>query len=1545
MVMKEHFLREVKIGDVVELMIGSKEMTGQVIALDLETVRVRRENGKESVLSLDSITYYEVSEVSESLQKEKDDKSPQDVFSILKERGNTFFENIIAPVIRSYMDVARSSGSDDLNAIANSLYYAMEKNHESSPADYKIQENIKKLKRLIPGYKTAANMLGALYYHCKSDRLALDAYKQGDDNKSAFAVAQSINSVESMEHFACHHLIDDANLNAYILKWLVERMIETDDFSVISKINADVIETYKVSECLAVVKASLIANNVAYDSSLDSEETRESLRELLRIFSAEIVVSGKRMLKYFSEVVAPVVKLPKPKKVYIPKPVYISKPRTENPTFMAAKRAREKKDFERAEKLFVEAIRKSERPDAAAAELVNLMFQEHDFEKAATYLGQYGKYMREAVYKNLQIQLARLNPSYEFSQSEQAEVEQDYFLIAQKADLDEKNLQKAITYYKKAIDAGQRLSGSVPNLVSIYTRLEMYDEALALLDGIGKKHMGKTKYLNLRLTVFSAAKDGKHKDEINETYRQVISLEISAEKRVNLRIAQAYLMISIEEYEYAIKLFEQCQNKMLHEGYIAPDKAQQQKVNTLFGFSKAYSKLGNKDKAIEYAEEVLKIQPENELAKNVVSGQVNEDMKYVGDSIGVSKISGYIQQKIEKLSLETELKNKTLIKEGEFIGTPEEAENIINGIFLQVRSSVNDEIQSNNYFAIAKLIRQILDRDEEVKQTTLLNERNYQLQVAIGSYFYGEYKLYRTELTHNFDAARYCFFESIQMFRDSQKLHKCWAASTLRYIETYFYSTAGIKEGAKVYYLFRNYEKEYKDRIKKAMQRDICSSVEEFVVGMLEMLTYNSKIKEFMLESIFNSAVEGRILDVLGRIGDVDIPDSIDFDQFKEIWESSAKKYYSKRENFLRVIEETIESVFVVGQLQDNISKFDGSEFQSYLTQTDREYMEALRRIFTALLRYNEESEFDYKADTLGNADDIRKRLEEKIGDNPTYISFEKLRTMLSRLQAKIFRESAQLYGNSEPEITVKLAGECSVDESQMIVRAPIAFTNKNNVQNADNVSITISGDGVTVLNDEQRSRWLLVGGKSLEKLIEFRVTPEIIKSQAFSVNIEIQYQYKKNMTEIEDKNIEQQLPINLYSDSVFELIENKFEPYRDGGVVEDMSMFYGRGKEIEEIIRQISDKSGNILRGRCLALYGQTRTGKSSLLYHLERQLRAINEEENVIINVGSIGEQGLSGSNITDFLYTLLDVLDWEIRSKHPKLKDILIQNDIEIDAQRLLDDPENSQLYFNDVFRKINRCLEDGGHRYNIIVMIDEFTYIYDWIRRGIMTDRIMKFWKAFIQNNDVFAIIVGQDHMMKFVRESQFTNDFGSTDLRKVTYLPEEDAKKLMYEPIMFVTKEGEKVNRYQKGALDRLYELTAGSAFLIMKLCAGLVTYLNETRTVYVTRAHVNEYLKQNLSSFDEARFFEPQYDDKSNVISDEANEENKRILHKIAQLSNKKEWTQLSNVAKTDEERKIIDSLEQRDVIIVSNRDSCKIKVALYKEWIISKYGLENKNG
>ena len=1206
---------------------------------------------------------------------------------------------------------------------------------------------------------------------------------------------------------------------------------------------------------------------------------------------------------------------------------------------------------------YIEAIKNNYNHVEATIELVEYCLFKYKQCDAAKYLVQYGfQYMTEDYFNTYKNHLIEKYENFEYKildyeNREKLKGEQvtNYYELAQEANKN-KDLQQCINYYKEAIDQKQMMVSVVPNLVQVYTRLQMYDDALELLDEYGEKYMDKKNYLNLRISVLGAAKDKKYEQDIRNTYRDIIFITKNIEKITDYQLASANLLNEIGCYEQSIQYYIKILDKIESEVYTDKRKSMQTKMAALTGLYNAYSSLNNTEKMdgllgkIKELEHVIQNEYSSSSSENdILSAQPIHEIETVGEA----SISGYIVRLIDQIDLENEIRNKTLLQNGVFSGTIEDAKTIIQSItYNQVGKSVNNEIQSNYYFSIAKIIRQILDRKEEITLPNIFSEGNYKTQVAIGCLFYGNYQLYRTGTVPTFDTARYCYLESISIFKDIDNIHKCWAAATIRYIQTLYYSVADMKVNYGRFGKNDTYERSYKSILQKIFRREPTIPIDLYTASMIEMLAFNPKAKSLVLTSIYSDdLLFKKVITELEKIcGKTLGENEISEHSFTNLWNETTIVFFNNRNTMLQQIEETINSAFTIGHLRECYTKLNENSFSDYFSPTDKMFYGELKLIITKLIRYNEISEFDYKAETLNEVESTRKRLIDNIIDHPTYIGFEKFIPILSRLGEEIFEESRQLYGDSQPEITAELSGNCSIDETEYIVRVPIAFRNKKNVQNADNVSIRIEGENLDVTNDEQLSRGLLVGnGNAQEELFEFKVTPAIIAEGVISAAINIQYQYKTSMVDAQEGNIEIPLSIPLHANSVFEPIKNRFEPYRNGAEVKDISMFYGRDNDIENIIQQISDENGNVLRGRCLALYGQTRTGKSSLLYHLERRLREIDEKRNVIINIGSIGEENLTGNDISEFLYTIIDELKNEIDSKHPDLKDILLNYEIDINPDEILDNYEHAELYFNKVFRDINRCIEKEKLNYNIIILIDEFTYIYDWIRQGTMTDRIMKFWKAFIQNNNIFAVIIGQDHMMKFIEDRQFTNDFGSTDTRKVTYLPVEDAKKLMYEPIMLINEKGEKVNRYKEGALDRLCELTAGSAFLIMNLCAGLVDYLNGIQSDFITKAHIEDYLKKNLRYFEEARYFEPQYADKSNIFNDETNDANKRILRRIAQLSNKKEWTPLSSIIKTEEDRRLIDALEKRDVLIISNNDRCKIKVALYKEWLIERYGLEGK--
>ena len=1479
MSIKNNFLEEAKIGNIVEIILGNKEIKGKIIRLDIDTVKILKDDGNEITVSIKNISSYELSIGEMYFEDKIKDKEIFDIDSKIEElkyNGISFFDNMEIPAYSDINNITKIIEDPEIKTIINgrinSFDYAVNKLHETSPADPKLSDTISKTKNLLKDYpksKIINNLLGLMHAILKHENLSLKYLIEGNDNITGFAVAHKYNDENSQLVFACRHFVYDEELHPYIIKFLLKKMIEKNDYSLFEKISSEKIKKNKLEGLIASILIIFYFKNMEYNLTNNININDKTLNELLLILKNNSISGNSEFIKLL------------PKESQIEDMTTYSK--------------------------------KSKRGIS-----YDIVYKDSPQKYNSRYVNNVSKKQGYRYYFNTN----------------------DYFIQAMRAEINEKDLDKAITLYKKAISENQRLSSSIPNLVSIYMRLEKIPEALELLETKGIQEMRQTSFLNLKLSVLKKNLDKNYEEEIKKTYKELHktinndkkNIYLSSESENNLLLDEAHTMMRLKNYQIAkdiyFKWLDNTKNKKINEKYI------QQKKLTLLSISKIYYQLDNNDEAIEYANKVLEIDPDNEEAKLIIKGEINlsidseQEIEFLNENIGGIQISDFFKKKVNEIDLEVALRNKSSIRDGEYIGEESDALKIIKSIEYQ---KANYKSMGNDFFAIAKIIKQILERKDFSKNKNSdknFNEEKYLYFIARGSLAYGNYSLYGTELSSNVDVARYFYIQSFTIF-ESLNYKKDLKLPLIIYILSYFYNLDYIKKD-------RNLNKYNVSDMQKVIG-DQLKNKELFTIGIIEFFINNNQFKDDILSFIFESRHKEDILKTLHKLSQYN--DKINnINEFKKLWNTATRNYINKRKIYSNAITNIIDVSFLIRELHNKYKELKTINFEVYMNETDTSYLDDLNEIFNMLIRYNEISEFEFKSDTLIKIEEKRRRLEEKINEFPTYFGYELLLYQLERLQAKIYNEASILYGNSEPEISVCLSGESSIQEKESQVRIPIAFTNKKNVQSADNVNINIYGENIENIN-ELKNDFLIGDGVSKEQLFILKVNKNILVEQVFSINIDISYRYRKNMSEFTEKTITHEIPVPLYNQSKFEIINNKFEPHRNGAQVKDKEMFYGRDKLIEKIIKQISDNNGNILKSRSLALYGQTRTGKSSLLYHIEQKLREINTDRNIVINIGSIGDQGLKENDITDFLYSILDQLNREVKNYHEKLWLNLNNDNIKIDADLLLNNTDKCQLLFNNMFKEFCNYITNSG--YNIIIMIDEFTYIYDWIRQEKMTDTFMKFWKAFIQNNDVFAIIVGQDHMMKFINDKRFTNDFGATDLIKVTYLSEKDAKELMFKPIYYINENGEKENRYKEEALNRLYELTSGSAFLIMNLCAGLVEYLNDIRSVYITKAHVDDYLKKNLALFEESRFFEPQYDDKSN-IDDDIIEKNKNILKRIAQASNKKEWAPLQNIVNTKEDEQILENLRERDVIIKES-DRCKIKVTLYKEWILEKYGLSTQ--
>ena len=420
-------------------------------------------------------------------------------------------------------------------------------------------------------------------------------------------------------------------------------------------------------------------------------------------------------------------------------------------------------------------------------------------------------------------------------------------------------------------------------------------------------------------------------------------------------------------------------------------------------------------------------------------------------------------------------------------------------------------------------------------------------------------------------------------------------------------------------------------------------------------------------------------------------------------------------------------------------------------------------------------------------------------------------------------------------------------------------------------------------------------------------------------------YDYGNKKFLYSEDNLEKELLLSCDCKKIFTDINNEFENYRSGCVVVDQNMFFGRSKDIENILNNLRDQNGRMISNRCICIYGQTRTGKSSILYHLKNRLK--NDERNIVIDFGDIGSLEISDNG---FRYKILRELVDTIEYEHSSLYELFLDNkfDLSIDDDSF---DKNPSVYFDTFMNRIKKFINQKVPQMQIIVLIDEFTYIYDWIKIGKISEGFMRFWKGMIQNYSICAIIVGQDHMMKFINDPAFTNCFGAVKTHEVTYLKQADAAKLIREP---VSKErcGEQSCIFNQDAVEYLINFTKGSAYLLMNLCADFVDYMNELHSNEVTLAHVFDFIEQYAHKVEE-RLFEPLYNDKISLDSDTSINANKRILTKIAHAGDSEGYVILEELGLTSDEKERVLNLRDRHVLEFS-QNRCRIAVRLYDLWL-----------
>lgn len=640
-------------------------------------------------------------------------------------------------------------------------------------------------------------------------------------------------------------------------------------------------------------------------------------------------------------------------------------------------------------------------------------------------------------------------------------------------------------------------------------------------------------------------------------------------------------------------------------------------------------------------------------------------------------------------------------------------------------------------------------------------------------------------------------------------------------------------------------------------------------------------------------------------------------------WNKLTLKYTEKEQE----IYSKVNSIIQRESINDFVNYFHSIKSQivdNLLLPIDRFRFEHISKMVSSAESFLSSMKFDDKEIYYTDFENKYSILIAEIRSYPTNVSLSLLLQIISQLY-KLTRSKYNEFINATlPNIDVNIEGDCIINENN-ICDIQVSISNSPNCSPISDIVISvIDSNNLQIKNSsESFSTTLRGGGEPIIGKFSINFPESIIKQGAADLTFEYKYRV---LTTGEEKVQSKTLSIVFYDSKNFVEVNNPYAEHAKSNIVENPEMFKGR----TELINRIYDTVMNT-KSKGYVLYGQKRSGKSSVLWHLENKFNSGLKAFAVYYQVGLAIAQD---SNVeANFYYRILTTIERKIN----RLKSLgeTVPDIGKTDLKELMLNPP---IVFYDRLNEIKLAFSENAkwRDKKLVLIIDEFTYIYYQIKKGTISQTFMQNWKAFIEDGGFSVVVSGQDTMKQFMFE--FQNEFGMFKPERLTYLDIEAAKELINEPIWDKTNNR---SRYTRDSIDKIISLTACSPFYIQIVCNELVRFMNAKKKPVLTPRDVEDVVI-SLCKGPNSLTLEMDFD---NLLSAGDKQLDKikpdeafAILMEIAKLTKTLNFARREDITvyspiKDDE---IIKDLMERAVIeeenLVSNR--YKIKVQLFKDWL-----------
>jgi tetratricopeptide (TPR) repeat protein len=1082
---------------------------------------------------------------------------------------------------------------------------------------------------------------------------------------------------------------------------------------------------------------------------------------------------------------------------------------------------------------------------------------------------------------------------------------------AKRAQIIEKDYETAIEFYEKAIETKDNFEVAVRELALLFDELGRTGDSIDLLNRNRELVRDKVSIENLLLNFYKKTDDEKALQILEKRLKRTISKE----EKIKVLSEKGGILVKNNPSKARDAFYQIIQ--------LDP-----QNINAKRALAASLSKLGEYEKAEAIINTILIKNPNDSALDILIAIKKAKETGSVDDYI--------IDASFFQTSGDKNEYAEFFLDRCSFQGVPFQHFSKDESGFSHYKANsryARDDIQSIEILAKRSTTQRPRDRGNYYLSAAKISLDNGADSDQYNKYLVMSFtSLGDATIIENkpLDSAMTWYCESLRIYNNlkNESLEKSETIDALNSFVRFFYATLGREKSLPSLNSQKSDNVVVETLEKVFQQHPNTEKLFDNIAYLISNTSFGFKeISKFIFEKRTYYAIA---LNYLQKNGVKTENRIYSFQEFTELLAQLRRESYEKFRSISHEIRTLRQFKFSSAWLENSNKVIIDLQQKYIFSDLDIRRLSELQKIFDSSLKLAKETSFEEKERIDFQLKNRCEQLKSEIEFNPTRLAIEEFFPIIDNIRKEINKNINELYRTSTPQITISMAIDSYYPDNNNRIEYQIAIENKTGCSPAESMEIIIepNEDLFTLLRYEIKVPGSLRGSENISLPITLEVSEDAINSQIFPISLYAQY---KTRTDEEKTTPVQSFSVKLSPQEKFELISNPYSRYAEGGPVQDPEMFYGREDLIKSIITTIRETPH---QGKCIVIFGQKRSGKSSILYHINQQLK--NDPKILILDLGNIGRI-LDPSSETPLLYVILRGILFQFQTR---LKDFYDNGYPNLNIESLSDMEFYKHPFplqkFLEIFKDFEnkKLKEERWKNVKPVIMIDEFSYIYNLIVEKKLNPEFMKNWKAFLQENLFDAILAGQDVMPKF--KQRFPNEFGTTQDERVTYLKKSYAESLIDEPIKIGGKKGE--SRLKQKAIERIYELTAGSPYYIQMIGNRLVEYMNRNYSKYATEADI-EFIKNELINGENALTI----DKFDNLISsgdtsdDSINENDARLaLEQIAINSIRgpcnKDFIHIDTVTPLDS---ILDDLETRQVVTRENRIYYRINVELFKEWLV----------